>query len=316
MERSCWKFIVPALHHAVQTCRRRAHHQGLAVLQAQLGETFVGDDGFDQLGVVIAFQFQLRQRTDGMRAAQLHHDAFGAGRVALHVEVMRTHETDPGRIADIVVAGRLEARTAGVEHAFMHAAMEQVHVAQEAVHEGRAGWLYTSRACRSAPPALVHQHHLVGHFQRFFLVVGDEDAGDVQFVMQAAQPAAQFLAHLGIERAEGFVQQQHARLHGQRAGQRDTLALAARELRRIAVGQPVQLHQLQQALDLLADDRLRGRCARLHAQAEGDVLEHRHVLEQRIVLEHEPTWRSRTWRAERLRHPAAPGPNRAIPGRR
>jgi hypothetical protein len=27
--------------------------------------------------------------------------------------------------------------------------------------------------------------------------------------------------------------------------------------------------------------------ARLHAQAEGDVLEHRHVAEQRVVLEHE-----------------------------
>ena len=27
--------------------------------------------------------------------------------------------------------------------------------------------------------------------------------------------------------------------------------------------------------------------ARLHAQAEGDVLEHRHVPEQRVVLEHE-----------------------------
>ena len=27
--------------------------------------------------------------------------------------------------------------------------------------------------------------------------------------------------------------------------------------------------------------------ARLHAQAEGDVLEHRHVAEQRVMLEHE-----------------------------
>jgi hypothetical protein len=50
-----------------------------------------------------------------------------------------------------------------------------------------------------------------------------------------AQPAAQFLAHLGVERAERLVEQQHARLDGQRAGQRHALPLAARELRRVAV---------------------------------------------------------------------------------
>jgi hypothetical protein len=30
-----------------------------------------------------------------------------------------------------------------------------------------------------------------------------------------------------------------------------------------------------------------GRCFGLHAQSEGDVVEHRHVAEQRVVLEHE-----------------------------
>ena len=116
----------------------------------------------------------------------------------------------------------------------------------------------------------------------------DEDAGDVQLVVQPAQPAAQLLAHLGVERAERLVQQQHLRLDRQRAGQRDALALAAGELVRIAVGEPVELHQLQQ-LEHLAPDLLGGRPLRapLHPQAEGDVLEHRHVPEQRVVLEHE-----------------------------
>src|SRR5260370_212043 len=50
----------------------------------------------------------------------------------------------------------------------------------------------------------------------------------------------------------------------------------------------VQLHQLEQAHDLLADLGLAGAlAARLHAQAEGHVLEHCHVAEQRVVLEHE-----------------------------
>jgi hypothetical protein len=104
--------------------------------------------------------------------------------------------------------------------------------------------------------AVVHQHHAVGHFQRFFLVVGDEDRGDVQLVVEPAQPAAQLLAHLGIERAEGLVEQQHPRLHRQRPGQRDALALAAGELRRKAVGDPVELHQLEQLGHLGLDRRL------------------------------------------------------------
>ena len=77
----------------------------------------------------------------------------------------------------------------------------------------------------------------------------------MQLVVQLAQPAAQFLAHLGVERAERFVEQQHARLDRQRARQGDALALAAGQLRRIAVGEPVELHQLQQLLHLLADLR-------------------------------------------------------------
>ena len=46
----------------------------------------------------------------------------------------------------------------------------------------------------------------------------------------------------------------------------------------------------------LLDLRLAGALlARLDAQAKGDVVEHRHVAEQRVVLEQKPTWRSRTW---------------------
>ena len=52
----------------------------------------------------------------------------------------------------------------------------------------------------------------------------------MQLVVQAAQPAAQLLANLGIERTEGFVEQQHLGLHRERARQGDALALATREL--------------------------------------------------------------------------------------
>ena len=53
--------------------------------------------------------------------------------------------------------------------------------------------------------------------------------------------------------------------------------------------QHVELHQAQQVHDRLADLRL-GRPDRAgpDPQPEGDVLEHAHVPEQRVVLEHEP----------------------------
>ena len=136
--------------------------------------------------------------------------------------------------------------------------------------------------------ALVHHHHAVGDFQRFFLVVGDENRGDVDFLMQRPQPLPQFLAHLRIQRAERFVEQQDARLDGEGARKRDALALAARELARIAVGEPAELHEVEQFVDTFGDGGLvRPHRARLDAQAECDILEHVHVAEQRVVLEDE-----------------------------
>jgi len=64
--------------------------------------------------------------------------------------------------------------------------------------------------------------------------------------MQVAQPAAQVAPYLGVERAERLVEQQHARLDGQRAGQRHALALAARELRRRALAEAAELDQVEQ----------------------------------------------------------------------
>src|SRR5690606_41920375 len=54
---------------------------------------------------------------------------------------------------------------------------------------------------------------------RLVLVVGDEHRGLPGLVVQAAQPAAQLHPHLGIERTEGFVEQQYGRIDRQRARQ-------------------------------------------------------------------------------------------------
>ncbi len=97
----------------------------------------------------------------------------------------------------------------------------------------------------SIRPAIEH-HDDVGKLDRFLLIVRHENAGEMQFVMQAPQPAAQFMAHLAVEGAEGLVQQQHVGIDRQRARERDALPLAARQLRGIALSGPVELHQFEQ----------------------------------------------------------------------
>ena len=132
--------------------------------------------------------------------------------------------------------------------------------------------------------AVVHHHQLLGDVHRLLLVVGDEDRRHVHLLVEVAQPGAQVLADLGVEGAEGLVEQQHLRLHGQRPGQGHALALAAGELGGEAAGQPVELDQAQQLVDAVGDLRL---LPLADLQPEADVFEHGHVLEGGVVLEDE-----------------------------
>ena len=91
------------------------------------------------------------------------------------------------------------------------------------------------------------------------------------------------LAGLGVEVARRLVGQQHQRPVDERAGDGDTLLLTAGQLAGQAVGLAGQAHHLQHVghhpvdhVGALADD----------LQREGDVLEHRLLLQQPEVLEH------------------------------
>ena len=68
-------------------------------------------------------------------------------------------------------------------------------------------------------------------------------------------------------------------------GERHALALATRQLRRVALCKALEPHELEQLGDALADLGLR---APADLQAERDVVPDVHVPERRIVLEAEP----------------------------
>ncbi|MNE26213.1 hypothetical protein D3C80_1195700 [compost metagenome] len=128
-----------------------------------------------------------------------------------------------------------------------------------------------------------HHHYPVADRQGLGLVVGDHQGGDADLVLDATYLELHFFTQVGVQVGQRFVQQQHRRFDHQCAGQGYTLALAAGQFTRVAFGVLVQAYQRQRLVDAPSDLGV-GHLA--HAQAEGNVVAHGHVREQRVALEH------------------------------
>ncbi len=123
----------------------------------------------------------------------------------------------------------------------------------------------------------------VAEGQRLFLIVGDENRRDADLALDAFQFDLHVQPQCLVERAERFVQQQHARPRHDGAGQRDTLPLPAGELMRPPVAEIAELHQIER----LADPFLFFRRRNLpHPKTEADIVGDAHVRKQGVVLEH------------------------------
>ena len=131
--------------------------------------------------------------------------------------------------------------------------------------------------------AVVEHRDAIRHRQRLALVVRHVDEGHAELAVQVLQLDLHVLAQLLVERAERLVHQHELRVEHERAGQRDALLLAARELARQAVGHALQAHHVERARDALS---LLGFRDAAHRQRVGDVLPDGEVREQRVVLEH------------------------------
>src|SRR5207244_1202020 len=107
--------------------------------------------------------------------------------------------------------------------------------------------------------------------------------------VRPSEPPLQFLdlqphlgAQLGVQVRQRLVEEQHRGREDEGPGQRHPLLLAAGELGRAALGQRAHLHEVERPPHAL------GHLARrqpAHAQAVGDVVEHRHVRPDRVGLE-------------------------------
>ena len=104
-----------------------------------------------------------------------------------------------------------------------------------------------------------HHGDAVGQAEGLFLVMGDEDGGDLDPALDGMQFFAQAHAQQGVQVAERLVQQQDLGFQHQRAGQRHALLLAAGKLRRIAPAVTRQPDQFERT-PLLRDQFLPWAC--------------------------------------------------------
>ncbi len=105
---------------------------------------------------------------------------------------------------------------------------------------------------------MLHHSDVVADLRRDAQVVGDEQQRDAEPVLDFVEQLQHLRLHRDVERRYRFVGDQHVGIERQRAGDRDTLALAAGELVRIArdrVGR--QVDQFEQ-FARLASASLRG----------------------------------------------------------
>ena len=98
----------------------------------------------------------------------------------------------------------------------------------------------------------------VAHLDRLVDVVGDEHDRLADLRLQAQELVLQPLAVDRVDRAERLVHQHQRRVGGERARDADALALAAGELRRVAVAHVGRASDDQ--LEQLVDARARSRC--------------------------------------------------------
>ena len=162
---------------------------------------------------------------------------------------------------------------------------DQVGRAEKLVDE-KVRWLIIDF---DRPPELMdtpvlHDCDAIGHAHGFILIVSDQDCGDPERLLKPANLDLHIEPQILIERRKWFVEEEHARLDGERSGERHALLLTTGQLTRKALAPFVEMDEADEFADSLPED-----CALCAARLEtvGDVLFDCHMREERVVLEHD-----------------------------
>ena len=172
-------------------------------------------------------------------------------------------------------AGRTRAVGPGVH---------QVRDAQEVGHVGVGRLLVdVDRGAHLGHLARLHDGQPVGHGEGLLLIVGHVEEGDPHRLLQRLELDLQGAAQLGVEGAQGLVEQQDGRVEHQGAGQGHPLLLTAGQLTRPPLLVPEELDEFEGGAD--PPGRL-GLVQLLVPEAEGHVVGHAEEREEGVALEH------------------------------
>ena len=137
-------------------------------------------------------------------------------------------------------------------------------------------------------PTVAKDHDAISDLEGLLLVMGDEDARDPHLVVKLAEPAPQLLADLGVERTKRLVEEEDARLDCERPREGHPLALPAGKLRGKPRPEAFELDESEEAVHAVTDFLFGWtKSAGAGFEAKGDVLAHRHVGKERVMLEDE-----------------------------
>jgi len=146
---------------------------------------------------------------------------------------------------------------------------------------GRA-LVYFGRSADLLDPAVRQDGNAVRQGQSLGLVVRNVDRGLAKPALQIAQLLAHLNPQLEVEVGQRLVEHQDARFEHQRAGDRHTLLLTRGKLRRKSGRHPDEIDKLQHAADPVGDRRF---AEPAQTQPERDVVEHRQMRKQCVILE-------------------------------
>src|SRR5579859_391548 len=167
---------------------------------------------------------------------------------------------------------------------------EKVALTDQPCHFGCAGGAedgFAAATLRDTP--LQDHNHGIGKLLCLSAIMGDQHNRHLKAALELAQRLPQTLADSGIQRIEGFIEQEQLRFSRQRPRQRDALLLSARERRWKTALHAIQFQGIQQFGDarvLSFPGCSPSNSTRDFGQTKGDVLCDVQVREERIVLGH------------------------------
>ena len=140
-----------------------------------------------------------------------------------------------------------------------------------------------TRLANLAQPPIQQKAHPVRNHEGFGLIVGYKQGCDACFSLNILYQLTHLLAQIGIEVAQGLIQQQNGRLQYQGPGQTYALLLATGQLVDFALPQAVKFRQLHDFPNFKTGIPA---LKPLHTHSESDVLGHIHKREQKGLLEY------------------------------